>query len=388
MTRATPEEELEEDRFLEMFRHVHREAGERRLDFAEIPFFMKELPGSPEEVKGNVALQALQALSEEGTPLERALEAKDFGNEAYADAARFHKLLREPQAPNSRTERDIRESWRGELRNAVDAYSRGLGLLNPSIDPQHTHAFISLSLNRCAANLSLGNYGEVKRDSLAVLAVDPQNCCAAIRYAKACKALEQFSRAKHVLEPFLSAEVEEVARLYAEVSGKPRRQDPIKSALEARGMVFRGDCERAILASLPGLSGPPRVSLHNGTPSFPLLLFMPPYGTADLVHEWPETVPFGEQLAGILSEEGSSSWDPQRLYSPANPAPPVLYLRTCRGEEEGVGSLLEQVSMQDSPASVIARGLIRYFDLGVLALYLLPRTHCESFLALLENNNK
>nr|CDI53932.1 related to CNS1-cyclophilin seven suppressor [Melanopsichium pennsylvanicum 4] len=132
-----------------------------------VPLFMKQLPtesSRTDDESTQVALDALESLTFDGTSDEVALNFKSQANE-YFKSKRYREAL-------------------GFYSQAIQAQPVDKSLLE------------TLYANRAACNLELQNYGATLRDTGKVIAMNPNNEKAYYRATKALIALDRFNDAQ------------------------------------------------------------------------------------------------------------------------------------------------------------------------------------------------
>lgn len=170
----------------------------------ELPFFMEEQEDIGTDPESNVALEALRALSHEGTPDEIALNFKTQGNECYVEK---------------------------KYQDAVQYYTRAL---EQKCDIKELN--IACYINRAASNLELKNYRRCINDCKEALELDPKNAKALYRSAKAYMAIDRLDEAHTVLQYGLSVNPENTAlkSLASQEQEKRARKKELQAAREKR----------------------------------------------------------------------------------------------------------------------------------------------------------
>lgn len=322
---------------------------------SQIPLFMTELPENAED---NIQLQALQQLLYEGTPEEVANNFREQGNERYKEAV---------------TEKEAKKKL-VLLRDAVMFYSKGLEQSTLSEELR-----VTLLLNRAAANMAMQNYGLVKRDCLTVLGKEVGNAKARVRLAKAYLSLGQLEGAEECLEGTAthgenSGTMNEMNELKSRIAEEKSRQwssrtaSPIDIILGSRGLTKHVDAERHILSELPSMRDIPSVTiLPDGALTFPVILFYPQYGESDFIRDWEEDVTIREQLQSVFASR--APWDTQSMYTNVDEL--SVFTRDI-----DVGMI--SVGVEGDLRSLLGT-VIKHYNNGLLALYILPTLHAQTF---------
>ncbi|KAK9462882.1 uncharacterized protein V1516DRAFT_671384 [Lipomyces oligophaga] len=225
-------------------------------DLNKLPLFMTELDTTGDDGKtSNLALEALQALAYEGTPLEVARNFKIQGNECFAgtqykDAIEFYTkgiatatgqtaTTTLEEAHDSRTEDLNRKLTAAELAeldhkaaelflNSKEVRTDSPLKLDTTTAESSTVELEQLALtcylNRAACNLELKNYRKVITDCTVVLKSQPDNAKAYYRIAKACLAVDRLDEAKQCVDRGL--DLEPASAFFQDLSIKVfKRQD-------------------------------------------------------------------------------------------------------------------------------------------------------------------
>lgn len=324
-------------------------------EMSQIPLFMTELPENAED---NIQLQALQQLLYEGTPEEVANNFREQGNERYGEAIKERETKRRSVL----------------FRDAIMFYGKGLDQ-----DDITDELSIALLLNRAAANMSLQNYGLVKKDCLRVLEKDVGNAKARMRLVNAYLSLGQLEEAEECLEgmPNLeegSSALSEREKLRAKLAEKRSKQrtttttSPIDIALTSRGLTRLVGVEKHILSELPSMTNVPSATLlPNGMLVFPVILLYPQYGESDFIQYWEEGVTIREQLECVF--ESRAPWDIHNLYTDVNGM--SAFVKSVDGAMLGV-------SVESSPGSLLGT-VIKHYESSLLGLYIVPTLHSQAF---------
>lgn len=131
------------------------------------PFFMENYDPSKDDGT-NAPLEALKAMKEEGTPVERAEGYKEQGNICYK---------------------------RKQYREALENYTDGI-----EVDCEDNYTEAALYVNRAACNLALKNYGRCISDCQECLKRQPKNVKACYRAGSAMFELGKYDDAIKVLQ--------------------------------------------------------------------------------------------------------------------------------------------------------------------------------------------
>ncbi|KAL1409510.1 HSP70/90 co-chaperone [Vanrija albida] len=300
------------------------------------PLFMKETPVGMED---DYVLEALKTLVFDGDGDEVALNFKNHGNELYSQKS---------------------------YKDAVAAYTQGLDA-HPS-DPKLRATLLN---NRAACNVALRNYGQVLKDTSAIIALaatrgEPAPPKALYRAAQALVALDKWDEAEDVIQRGRQLPGEEGNKAWGEVAalceGSKRRvlgnaererRAPLKKAALARAVVARGlvvvntasppdnphplDFDPAAVPDIPVY--PPSkaegwVPAPASTPLvFPVFLLYPQHNMSDLITHFHEDTSFEDQLGAIFpATAGASSppwseWDQKHEYYVDNLA---VYVETAQ----------------------------------------------------------
>ncbi|KAK9450972.1 uncharacterized protein V1518DRAFT_412205 [Limtongia smithiae] len=186
-----------------------------------LPLFMTDLDMGDGDGGSNIALEALQALVYEGTPLEIAKNFKAQGNECFAtkqykDAVEFYSkaikagLEKRPAYKEGEARiADVTEKVEGQDRATVDALDAKLSGTkkieiatahkadeDEDIEEQLLELVTTCYLNRAACNLELKNFRRVLNDCAEVIRAQPTNAKAFYRSARACLAIDKIDEAK------------------------------------------------------------------------------------------------------------------------------------------------------------------------------------------------
>lgn len=323
----------------------------------ETPFFMTELPQNMED---NVKLQALQALLYDGTPEENATNFKEQGNEAF-------------------------KRGRPGYQDALIFYTKGIDQR-----PSDSLLLAQLYNNRAAVQLALKNYGYAARDAALSISHDQSNVKAFWRAAKASLALEKVQEAEKFcqkgLEIFpenseLASLLEEVQRTRIRLESEAARIEnsraeavKLEKVMRLRGVRQHVDAEKLALLELgPGIFGSdaPRASVaSDNSLNLPLIFMYPPLSQFDFIQSASEETCLLDHLTEMFAQP--APWDPEILYnSPTKMSAFILPINETILNEETREKSIYRVSLR-TPLSRLLGSVIKCYELGILAFYLLP----------------
>ncbi|GLE03280.1 hypothetical protein PINS_up012170 [Pythium insidiosum] len=272
-------------------------------------------------VEGDVMVEAIQALIEEGETAESlAMHWKNKGNEMVADAKRN----------------------RVYLQNALQYYSDALAYALKALDlpehekdaaynmPQLTSQILS---NRAAVHLDMKNYGSCRSDAARAIRYDPKNVKAYYRGAKASRLLRkpadtlryaelglQFDPENKLLlklqaEGLAMLEEERIAAEKKEFERKKRRAFTEKyRQLCTLRQVKVG---RAVIEDerVKQYEGKADLDAETGQMVWPMLFLYDEHSTTDFVQAFAEHDTFIEHLANMFPEDGPfCEWDADEKY--------------------------------------------------------------------------
>ncbi|TXT04267.1 hypothetical protein VHUM_04265 [Vanrija humicola] len=297
---------------------------------------MKETPVGMED---DYVLEALKTLVFDGDGDEVALNFKNHGNELYAQKS---------------------------YKDAVAAYTQGL-----DASPKDAALRTSLLNNRAACNVALRNYGQVLKDTSAIIALSatlgtPAPAKALYRAAQALVALDKWDEAEDVIARGRALPGEEKNKAWNELStlceGSKRRvlgnaererRAPLQLAALQRAIVAHGlvvlrsasppdnphplDFDPAAVPDIP-LYPPSKAEAWTPPPAntpliFPVFLLYPQHNTSDLITHFHEDTSFEDQLGAIFPRTASaasppwSEWDDKHEYYVDNLA---VYVETAQ----------------------------------------------------------
>ncbi|KAK3324699.1 hypothetical protein B0T19DRAFT_492527 [Cercophora scortea] len=333
------------------------------------PLFMTELDME------NEAVEALQALAFEGTPLENGLNFKDQGNECFRE----------------RRWADAREFYAKGVALLAAQETRRRKSTPPS--PQETDDPVEVAKektlleqlygNRAACNLELRNYRACTIDCAGALRLNPSNVKALYRSARALLAVgkvdEAADAAKRGLEidpsnaalKTTAAEVEKKtletkARLdkeKREAEQAQHRATLLRAAIRARSIRIRStgkppDTEDAKIQLVPDPSDP------QSTLSFPTLLLYPMDFESDFIKAFNETETLDEHLGYIFP----LPWDTKGAYTRAGVE---CYMETVAGGLVKVGRKVPLLK-------VLSGGSVEVVD-ELVKIFVVPRGRAEGW---------
>lgn len=273
-------------------------------------------------VEGDVMVEAIQALIEEGETAESlALHWKNKGNEMFADAKRAH---------------------RGYFEHAIKYYCDALAyalkaLALPKEERDESFNMPELTAviysNRAAVHLELKNYGSCRSDAAKAIRLDPSNVKAYFRGAKASRMLRKPADTLRYCVEGLKRDPENKLLLKLQQEGlklveeirveeemkafehKKRRAltDKYRKLCEARGVKVGHtliDDER-----VRHYEGKADLDPETGAMTWPVLFLYQEHGTSDFVEAVGEHDAFIWHLANMFPEDGPfADWDVQHEY--------------------------------------------------------------------------
>lgn len=317
----------------------------------DFPLFMPALPQDHAHLEANVPLCALQALLYEGTPEEQAMNFKTQGNEAYAKGSKG-------------------------LKDAVQFYTRGL-----EVKCADKSLNTALRLNRCAANLGLGNYGDALGDAqTAYHDSDKEIQIKALkRIAKAAIPIQRVKEARKAIDmlkslgEFMELEEEKLTVLEKELAikeqgikelGQFRKQ--IKVILEGTNMVIQPGCDRELLEQFgPSLDHTTLPHVHldeqTGRRLWPLIIFYPDEAQSDILEAVDELSSIRDILKTIFTNP--PEWDREGQYTIKN----KMNVFWHDSAKETLIKLSDRVTLADMLGT-----LIKNIDRGILSFLVCP----------------
>lgn len=325
----------------------------------ETPFFMTKLP---ENIEDNVKLQALQALLYDGTPEENATNFKEQGNDAF--------------------------------KRGQQGYQDALILYTKGIDerPNDNLLMSQLYNNRAAVHLALKNYGFSVRDAALSISHDKNNVKAFWRAGKASLSLNKIDEAETFclkgLELFpensdllnLQNEIQTIRNRFqldaARIEAGKIEALKLEKAMNQRGVRKHVDAEKLALIELgPGIfgSGTPRASVDsNNNLILPVVLMYPPLSQFDFIQSVNENTCLIDHLTEVFAQP--APWDPELLYkSPLNMSAYILPINESILTDESRNKTIYRVNLR-TPISNLLGNVIKCFDYGILAFYILPNS--------------
>ncbi|KAN0097752.1 hypothetical protein V8E55_002198 [Tylopilus felleus] len=276
-----------------------------------LPLFMKSLPSDDSD---DVALQALQSLTYDGTPDEIAQNFKEQGND-YFKGKRY--------------------------REAIDFYTQGL-------DAKPTDATFQEALycNRAACNLELKNYGMVLKDCSKALSISPRSSKALYRSATALLALDRLEEALDCCDRCLVSDprnqavqsLRSRAQNAKEAKDRQRREkeECLRKEREEKQLLRTAFKERHLYPtsnSQGTLDTPysPHFDSDDRTRStliFPVFFLYPQYAQSDVIAHFVEDTTFYAHISQMFPPQAPApNWDERREYTASNL---VVYATTHR----------------------------------------------------------
>lgn len=330
-------------------------------DLNKSPLFMTELEDNNEH------LEALQALSYEGTPLENASDFKGSGNEAFRE-----------------------KRW----GDAAELYGRGIAVLTPEErrraaagdskpddedDAAGQRAVLeALLVNRAACHLELRNFRACYLDCHAALRLNPRSLKAWYRSARALLAVGRTAEAQDACSGGLAVDPDNGAlRTLARDVAARAAADAEKSAAEEQRNREAGAREAALRAALadrgvrvrrsarPPDVGDAAVELDGaGALTFPTVLLYPAHYESDFIKAFSEK----ESLMQHFGYVFPLPWDREGEYS-------------ASGVEcfmETVGGGLVRVGKKVALLKVLGMDNVEVVD-GVVRIYVVPKAKAEGW---------
>mmetsp|Transcript_53784 Transcript_53784/g.148594 ORF Transcript_53784/g.148594 Transcript_53784/m.148594 type:complete len:481 (-) Transcript_53784:236-1678(-) len=263
-------------------------------------------------------IEALASLKydDDESPLDMAIKCKENGNSNFKRAAQIKKKMYFREALKHYTEGCLHIMKARELDDSEE--NRAL------------HA--ALLANRGACNMSLKNFGSVKRDCTDALKLTPNNIKAHFRIAKACFELKQFENSLKAITTGLEVEGEagnsELLALRnkadAELAKARKREADKRKAIQREEEALLLLYERC--AASGATLGPavaadgysmqhgdklPLINEADGSVSWPMLFLYPQYFQSDFVEAVSEDQMLLEYMAMVFPEgdQPTSPWD-------------------------------------------------------------------------------
>lgn len=350
-------------------------------DIRSSPLFMNELDTESE------AVQALQALAFEGTPLENALSFKDQGNELFvakrhADAREFYGKVVALLAPLEA------KRQRGEVTTHVERAEdeREVEVEDDEDEIRGQKAALEAAyVNRAACELEMRNYRACWLDCGRALLVNPRNVKAYYRSSRALLAVGRLEDADDsckrgvAVDPAnkpLQGVAKEIAAAISkrdakrkadeERAAKERRKEAVLSAaLKARNIVTRSTGSPPEMGDVKVRLVPdeedPRSSLV-----VPVVLLYPTDMETDFIKEFGEADALGEHLGYVFP----LPWDSKGRYTVDGVE---CYVETAAG---GLVKWGKNVPL----LKVLGTGKVEVVD-DVLKVFVLPRGEAAAWVA-------
>ena len=317
---------------------------------SKTPLFMTELPEEDgEQIMELEALKALAVDDDGTTPLERAQDFRDQGNELfrakiwskakeqYTQAINI-LFLEERERRGRGVEQEQEQEQRKQVRNASmrdssqseEAQKKGVGgggeeeTAEEAIISQQRKQLETLHVNRAAAHLELKNHRSATLDCASALRLNPRNVKAHYRSSRALLAvdrireaddacargleLEPSNKALHALAQHIAARAKVLDasnKVRVERQAREEHRDRLlRTALRARGIRARATA--AATAGPADVPDDARVKLvpdeHDPTSTlcFPAVLLYPAHMQSDFIKEFRETETLADHLAYIF----------------------------------------------------------------------------------------
>ena len=368
------------------------------------PLFMTELPGEDgEQIMELEALKALAVDDDGTTPLEKAQDFKDQGNEFFQAKIWSNAKEQYTQAINILFLQERRRR-RAEQEQRKQAQVLGIRDMVPCIndssqseekqkkgarEEEEEEEIISrqrklletLHVNRAAAHLELNNNRSATLDCASALRLNPRNVKAHYRSSRALLAVDRIREADDAcargleLEPSskaLQALAQEIAarakvvdarnKARAERQAREEHRDLLlRTALRARGIRTRATTTTARPADVPDDA---RVKLvpdeHDPTSTlcFPAVLLYPAHMQSDFVKEFRETETLADHLAYVFP----LPWDKTGEYG--------LHSVECYMDAVSAGGVIK-VGKKVSLLEILGSGKTEVMD-GIVRVFVLP----------------
>lgn len=273
-------------------------------------------------VEGDVMVEAIQALIEEGETAESlALHWKNKGNEMFSDAKKYNKSYYE---------------------HAMKYYSDALVYAHKALDqpPEEWAEGYNMKeltsqiySNRAAVHLELRNYGSCRSDAAKAIRYDPANVKAYFRGAKASRLLRRpedtlrycAQGLKHDPANKLLLKLQkEGNKLLEEVRIEQEQKEFERLKQRALTDKYRQLCEARGVRVGRALIDDERIKLYEGKAEldsetgqvyWPVLFLYDEHGTSDFVEAVGENDTIIEYLANMFPEDGPyAEWDANQEY--------------------------------------------------------------------------
>jgi len=271
-------------------------------DWKQLPMFVESLPDEP---SSNVHLNALQSISDECTPAERADAFKDVGNDFY-------------------------KAGKERYNDAIYYYSKALNV--KCNDMRLNSAILS---NRAACNLELGNYRKVIQDCTVAIEFNKDNMKAYFRAARAFFALNKDKDALNMCDKALlvDAENKDIKTLREKIdkrikdterrerekiekeNAKRQELELLATKLYQRGMKLGS---QLFDMSQYTHSSDRKIEFDsNNVIHFPVVFLYPEYSMSDFIINFEEDHTFGDHLSMMFPPDNPeyAQWDKNRSYT-------------------------------------------------------------------------
>ncbi|KAF2070266.1 hypothetical protein CYY_008413 [Polysphondylium violaceum] len=271
-------------------------------EWKQLPMFMEALPNEP---TSNVHLTALQSISDECTPEERADAFKEVGNDFF-------------------------KAGKDRYKDAIYYYTKALNV--KCKDMRLNSAILS---NRAACNLELGNYRKVIQDCTIAIEFNKENIKAYHRAARAYFALNKDKEALDVCEKALTVDPQHKdiktlsEKIQKRIQDRERRE---------REKIEKENAKRQEIELLAtklyqrGIKlGSPLFDMAQYTHSsdrkiafdsdniihFPVVFLYPEYSMSDFIIDFEQDHTFGDHLSMMFPPDNPeyAGWDKSRSYT-------------------------------------------------------------------------
>ncbi|DBA02023.1 TPA: hypothetical protein N0F65_000270 [Lagenidium giganteum] len=277
-------------------------------------------------VEGDVMVEAIQALIEEGETAESlALHWKNKGNEMFTKGKKYN-----------------RSNYDHAIKYYCDALAyamKALALPQEERDPEYNINELTSQIysNRAAVNLELKNYGSCRSDAAKALRYDSKNVKAYFRGAKASRMLRKPEDTLRYCEIGLTHDPEnklllklqqEGLQLVKEIRIENEKKEFERMKRRAYTDKYRKLCElrqvrvgRALIDDerVKQYEGKADLDAESGQMYWPTLFLYDEHGTSDFVQTFGENDSFIEHLANMFPEDGPfAEWDEKHEYVASN----------------------------------------------------------------------
>eukprot|EP01084_Bolivina_argentea_P215406 365693_1 len=340
-----------------------RKAYLASIDDSKHPFFAESI----EDMDPDMVEAFRQIAYEDETPEESAERLRDKGNEFFK-RTRMNKMY---------------------YRKAAESYSEGIkhAVMADNQTDEVIKLRAKLLANRAACNLNLNNFGMVKCDCEASLALVPGNLKCYYRKAKALFGLKKYVEAIAICEDGLRIDdtVSDLIKLVEECKEMNKldclrlkvAESDRNLLLDEAHKVYASCLNRGIALGPSLFSGSLNSCLQSHMPSrnpddaneegllWPILLLYPQSGFSDFIETAFEDSLVAEHLANIFPEEGPPvSWDKEFGYKCSNLD---VYVKTHiskphENEEEFVAEFTKANILKRGMKDNIPRGTIEDQD--------------------------